>query len=95
MRRSILVILFIIFLLSHAISSLAAIRCQGALLGTGDTEYALLKACGEPQGRHRISSSGNGGSSGDEVYFYYEQDGRTVQVHLIDGKIVDIDGSIH
>ncbi len=88
--KSILIGVFIVFLGCLSFKSSAAIRCQGQLIGPGESEYILTKACGTPIHEYRVSSGRNG--SGDEVYYYYEQDGRTIEIHLIDGHIYEIDG---
>ncbi len=71
----------------------AAIRCQGQLIGPGDSEYALVSACGEPVYKHQIGSGSHG--EGDEAYWYYKIDGQTVEIHMIDGHVYSVDGSIH
>lgn len=83
----------VVLLLASTFSN-AAVRCQGQLIGVGDAEYALVKACGEPESRHVINNGGGGGF-GDEAYLYYKIDGQTVEIHMIDGHIHQIGDSLH
>lgn len=69
-------------------SAFAGMRCQGQIIEIGDPIYVVQKYCGEPVYTHTVGRQ----IRGDEGFAYYEKDGRTIELHFIDGHLYSIGG---
>lgn len=65
-------------------SQALALRCEGQLVYEDDSEYEVVQKCGEPDGE-------SGDVWQDRKTLYYNNNGATESVQILNGKVTDIE----